>query len=66
MPKVMSAEDKKWQTESDVRTLREAIEVINDAKRLAAAKKMAAEQKTALDAVAEIDQSFLAKIGMSK
>lgn len=40
----MSAEEKKWQIEDDLRTLTRAEEIKRDPKRLAAAKKMAKER----------------------
>ena len=44
-------EDKKWQAQCDMRTLREAQEIQSSKPRLAAAKKEAVEQVKALQAV---------------
>ena len=46
----MSAEDKKWQAESDCRTLIEYAEIMADKPRYKAAMVEAAEKKKALDA----------------
>ncbi|MEE9158914.1 MAG: hypothetical protein V3U60_11070 [Gammaproteobacteria bacterium] len=41
-------EEAKWRAEQDLRTLKEAKEIVNDSNRLKRAKKMAAEQIKAL------------------
>lgn len=46
------AEEAKWRAESDLRTLMEAEKIKRDAKRFAAAQKLAAEQMTEVAAVA--------------
>ena len=46
---LMSASDKSWQAESDVRTLVEAQVIRNDPKRFKAAQKKAKEQAEAIE-----------------
>lgn len=46
-----AVQDKKWQAQCDMRTLREAQEIQSSKPRLAAAKKEAVEQVKALQAV---------------
>lgn len=45
------SEDKKWRVESDLRTIREANEIMADKSRMAAAKKMAAEDVKSLERI---------------
>lgn len=47
-PMLPTAMDKKWRAESDLRTLQQAGEIQADRSRVAAAKKLAAEQAKAL------------------
>lgn len=47
-PALSTAMDKKWRTESDLRTLQQAGEIQADRGRVSAAKKLAAEQAKAL------------------
>ena len=49
----MSTQDKVWQAEADLRSLQSAAQVSADPKRMAAAKKQAQEQITALASVAK-------------
>lgn len=48
MPEI-EADEKRWQAESDLRTLVDAQKIMKDKPRLKAAKKMAEEQRKALD-----------------
>lgn len=48
MPASDKEQEARWRAESDVRSLVEAEAIRNDAKRLAAAKKIAREQAAAL------------------
>lgn len=52
-PEAVSSDDKKWQAESDMRTLAQAIEINKDPKRLAAAKALAKEKITDLQKIAK-------------
>jgi CRISPR/Cas system-associated endonuclease Cas1 len=52
-PEAMSADDKKWQAESDMRTLAQAIEINKDPKRLAAARELAKQKITDLQKIAK-------------
>lgn len=47
------AQQKLWQAQSDLRTLRDAIEIRKDAVRFKAAKAEAVEQRQALDELAK-------------
>ncbi len=47
----ISADEKKWRVESDLRTLVEADEIRKDPKRLAAAKALAKEKTTELQKI---------------
>ena len=49
----MSAQEKKWQAEDDLRTLQRAAEIRKDKGRLAAARKCAKEQMAALQKVSQ-------------
>lgn len=49
----MSAQDRKWQAESDLRIIQCAEQVRSDPKRMAAAQKEAASQMSALASVAK-------------
>ncbi len=51
-PAAMSDDDKKWQTERDMRTLADAIEINKDPKRLAAARALAKEKMADLQKIA--------------
>ena len=51
---VAAYDDSKWRAEDDMRSLARAQEVMNDPKRLAAAKKMAKEKLTEMQAVASM------------
>jgi hypothetical protein len=51
---VMSADEKKWQAEDDLRALCRAEEIKLDPKRLAAAKAMATERKAELAGITGI------------
>lgn len=49
--RVMKSEEERWQAEGDLRTLVEASKIKKDKRRMAAAMKMATEQKKALTAI---------------
>lgn len=49
----LSAEDKKWRAQDDLRVMQRAQEVANDPKRMQAAQKEAQEQVKALQKVAK-------------
>jgi len=59
-------EDRKWRCESDLRTLKDVYEILNDKQRMADVKKEIANQKTVLDAVEKIDTEYLENIGFKK
>lgn len=44
--------DPKWQAESDLRTLRDAAEIRQDARRLTACRRLAREQAAVLERIA--------------
>lgn len=48
---LMAAEDEKWRTENDLRTLTEAAEIRKDAKRMKAVRALAKEKVAALAAL---------------
>ncbi|WP_160171134.1 hypothetical protein [Pseudomonas syringae] len=48
----ITAEDKKWEVERDLRSLAEAAEINKDPKRLAAAKALAKEKMADLQKIA--------------
>ena len=50
----MGYDDAKWRAEDDMRSLARAQEVMADPKRLAAAKKMAKEKLTEMQAIASM------------
>lgn len=52
---LMSASDKSWQAEADVRTLIEAQVIRNDPKRFKAAQKKAKEQAEAMESALETE-----------
>ena len=52
-PVAVSSDDKKWQTEDDLRTLQRAAEINKDAKRLAACKALAKDKLGELQAIAK-------------
>lgn len=62
----MDEEDKKWQAECDLRTLKDVMEILEDEKRLAAVKEEIGKQKSALEAVEKIDAKYLESIGFKK
>lgn len=62
----MNEEDKKWQSECDLRTLKDVMEILEDEKRLAAVKEEIGKQKSALEAVEKIDANYLESIGFKK
>lgn len=47
--------DQKWQTESDLRTLRTACEIMKDNERLSRVKKMMKEEVSALSKLSELE-----------
>jgi len=47
-------QDAKWEAEDDLRTLKRAIEVVNDSKRYKAAMKEAGEEKKQLEKVSSL------------
>lgn len=49
----MTAEDKKWQAQSDLRTIQQAAQIQADKGRMSAAQKEAANQIAALNSVAK-------------
>lgn len=49
----MTASDKKYQAQSDVRTMHEAAQIQKDKNRMAAAQKEAQSQMTALSSIAK-------------
>ena len=53
----MSAQDKLWQTQSDLRTLTEADQIRNDPSRMSAVKKHATDQVKTLAKVAGASKS---------
>lgn len=53
MARAVSADEKRWRAESDMRTLAEAEEIRKDPKRLAAAKAMAKEKLGELQKVVD-------------
>jgi hypothetical protein len=59
----LSAEDKKWQCECDLRTLKDAVEIFKDKDRIAAVKKEIKDQRSLLDAVESIDEDYLNQAG---
>ncbi len=59
----MTKEEKKWQCECDLRTLKDAVEIFKDKQRLADVKKEIKDQRDILDAVDKIDEEYLAQVG---
>lgn len=53
MKPVASPEDKKWQTEDDLRTLARAEEIKKDPKRMAAVKDLAKEKMAEMAKIAK-------------
>lgn len=51
--KASQNEEKKWQAEDDLRTLLNAAEIRKDKARMAAAMKVAAEKKKAMESIAK-------------
>lgn len=49
----VSAADKKWQAQSDLRTMQEATQIQNDKARMSAAQKEAQNQMAALNSIAK-------------
>ncbi len=66
LSKADTDEDLKNETERDIRTLTDVIEIINDDKRLARVKTMIGTQKQALEAIEKIDSKYLENIGFKK
>jgi hypothetical protein len=60
----ISDEEEQWRIESDLRTLKEAMEIISDKKRLKAAQDLAANESESLKKVADTD--YLKSIGIGR
>ena len=58
------AEEKKWQIEDDLRTLKRALEIVRDEKRMEAVRKLAKEQRKDLEAIE--DEEYFKQIGLTK
>lgn len=58
------AEEKKWQIEDDLRTLKRALEIVRNKKRMEAVRKLAKEQRKDLEAIE--DEEYFKQIGLTK
>jgi myosin-crossreactive antigen len=59
-------EDKKWRVESDLRTIKEAMEIVQDKSRFSDVQKEIANQQELLSSLSKVDGKYLEEIGFKK